>query len=310
MSLPNTVKIVELGPRDGLQNEKSVVSLKAKVDLVNGLLKTGLTTIEIGSFVSPRWVPQMADTAELMAQIDAPDAITFPVLVPNLKGLALAKAAGAKTIAIFAATTEGFARANLNASRAESFDRFAEVASAAHNMGMQVRGYVSCAVHCPYEGWVTPMVAAQVAEQLMELGCYEVSMCDTTGAATPDRAAAMAEAAIGTIEKHNVAVHFHDTYGRALTNSFACFQLGVSIVDSSVSGLGGCPYSPGAAGNLATEDLVHMLDGMGISTGVDLMQLSTVGREISAVLGRKTSSRIATLLERDSKIKIPLSNIS
>ncbi len=308
--IPDSVTIVEVGPRDGLQNEKTTLSFETKVDFVEGLIQAGLKTIEIGSFVSPRWVPQMANTAQVMELIGTPQGIDLPALVPNLTGLALAKAAGARTIAIFAAATEGFSRANLNSSRVESFARFTDVASAARDSGMRIRGYVSCAVHCPYEGWVAPDVAARVAEQLMELGCYEVSMCDTTGASTPDRAAAMAQAAIDAISHECVSVHFHDTYGRALANTLVCLQLGVCTVDSSVSGLGGCPYSPGAAGNLATEDLVHMLNGMGVATGVDLARLAAVGREISGTLGRTTSSRIATLLEHAAALEVPVPSVN
>jgi hydroxymethylglutaryl-CoA lyase len=287
---------VEVGPRDGLQNEKGIVPLAAKLALIEGLVAAGLRTIEAGSFVAPRWVPQMADTDRVVAHFRAGAGVEMPVLVPNLRGLELAKAAGARTVAVFAAATESFARANLNASRQDSLARFAEVAAGARAYGMRVRGYVSCAVHCPYEGWVEPGVAAELAASLADMGCYEVSMCDTTGAASPGRAEAMAKAAITAIPIKQVAVHFHDTFGQALVNTLTCLELGVSVVDSSVSGLGGCPYSPGAAGNLATEDLVYMLEGLGIATGVDLDALAAAGRQISDVLGRRPASRAALAL--------------
>ncbi|PWK66381.1 hydroxymethylglutaryl-CoA lyase [Aminobacter sp. AP02] len=292
-ALPKSVRIVEVGPRDGLQNEKGVVPLAAKLSLVESLIAAGLKTIEAGSFVAARWVPQMADTDRIVAHFRGGEGVELPVLVPNLRGLELAKEAGARTVAIFAAATESFARANLRASRQESLARFAEVAAGAQAYGMRIRGYVSCAVHCPYEGWVKPGGAAEIAASLSEMGCYEISMCDTTGAASPRLARAMAEAAIAAIPREQVAVHFHDTYGQALANTLTCLELGISVVDSSVSGLGGCPFSPGAAGNLATEDLVYMLDGLGIETGVDLMALVEAGRQISDVLSRKPASRTA-----------------
>lgn len=311
-ALPNAVRIVEVGPRDGLQNERAVVPLAAKLSLIESLVAAGLGTVEAGSFVSPRWVPQMADTDRVVTHFRSSDAVEMPVLVPNLRGLELAKAAGARTVAVFAAATELFSRANLNASRAESLARFAEVTAAARASGMRVRGYVSCAVHCPYEGWVEPGKAAELAAGLADMGCYEVSMCDTTGAASPGRALAMARAAIAAVPIDRIAVHFHDTFGQALVNTLACLELGISVVDSSVSGLGGCPYSPGAAGNLATEDLVYMLDGLGIATGIDLDALVKAGAEISDVLGRKPISRaglaLATRLSASSEVKDHLSN--
>ncbi|WP_395446632.1 hydroxymethylglutaryl-CoA lyase (plasmid) [Aminobacter sp. UC22_36] len=295
-ALAQSVRIVEVGPRDGLQNEKGIVPLAAKLALIEGLVAAGLQTIEAGSFVAPRWVPQMAGTDRVVAHFRAGAGVEMPVLVPNLRGLELAKAAGARTVAVFAAATESFARANLNASRQDSLARFADVAAGARAYGMRVRGYVSCAVHCPYEGWVEPGVAAELAASLADMGCYEVSMCDTTGAASPGRAEAMAKAAITAIPMEQVAVHFHDTFGQALVNTLTCLELGVSVVDSSVSGLGGCPYSPGAAGNLATEDLVYMLEGLGIATGIDLDALAAAGRQISDVLGRRPASRAALAL--------------
>ena len=261
--------------------------------LIEALAAAGLTTIEAGSFVSPRWVPQMAETDRVLARLDLPEGIALPVLVPNRKGLDGALAAGARTVAIFAAATEGFARANLNASVAESLERFAGVAEGALGAGMTVRGYVSCAVHCPYEGWVDPGRAADIAARLIEMGCYEVSVCDTTGAATAGRVRAMCRAVAGAVPTDRIAVHFHDTYGQGLANTLAGLELGVATVDSSVAGLGGCPYSPGAAGNLATEDLVYLLDGLGVATGVDLDRVAAAGRDIALALGREPRSRTA-----------------
>jgi hydroxymethylglutaryl-CoA lyase len=311
-ALPKSVRIVEVGPRDGLQNEKGTVPLADKLSLIEALVAAGLRTIEAGSFVSPRWVPQMADTARVVSHFSAHITIEMPVLVPNLRGLELAKASGARAVAVFAATTESFARANLNASRQDSLARFAEVAAAARADGMRVRGYVSCAVHCPYEGWIEPEVAADLAASLVEMGCYEVSLCDTTGAASPGRALAMAKAALARVAIDRIAVHFHDTYGQALVNTLVCLELGISAVDSSVAGLGGCPYSPGAAGNLATEDLVYMLEGLGINTGVDLDALVRAGKNISDVLGRQSASRAAlamsTRRSSNAPFKTSLSN--
>lgn len=307
---PGSVKIVEVGPRDGLQNEKDIVPLGDKIALIEGLAAAGLRTIEAGSFVSPRWVPQMADTDRILSHLSALSTVEMPVLVPNLRGLELAKAAGARTVAVFAAATESFARANLNASRQDSLARFAEVAAVARTDGMSVRGYVSCAVHCPYEGWVKPEVASDLAARLIEMGCYEVSLCDTTGAASPGRALAMARAVVANVAIDQIAVHFHDTYGQALVNTLTCLELGISVVDSSVAGLGGCPYSPGAAGNLATEDLVYMLEGLGIATGVDLDALVRAGNQISGVLGRQSASRTALARQFSSSgpFKAGLSN--
>lgn len=290
---PRPVRIVEVGPRDGLQNEKDVVPLAAKLSMIEGLVDAGLPTIEIGSFVSPRWVPQMADSGRVVSHFASQRVVEMPVLVPNMRGLELAQAVGTRTIAIFAAATEGFARANLNASRSDSLARFREVAAAALSTGMRVRGYVSCAVHCPYEGWVDANEVSELAAKLIDIGCYEVSMCDTTGAATPGRAVAMVRAAQSVVPQERLAVHFHDTFGQALVNTLACLETGIRTVDSSVSGLGGCPYSPGAAGNLATEDLVYMLEGLGVRTGVDLDTLVNIGLAISRVLGRPTASRAA-----------------
>ncbi|MBB6308597.1 hydroxymethylglutaryl-CoA lyase [Xanthobacter tagetidis] len=281
---PAFVRIVEVGPRDGLQNEPVVLSVAQRAALIADLAQAGLATIEAGSFVSPRWVPQMDGTAEVLQATRDLAGVSLPVLVPNLKGYALARAAGAGCIALFAAATEGFARANLNGGREETFARFAAVARAAVAEGVMVRGYVSCALHCPYEGWVAPEVTADLAYRLMELGCYEVSVCDTTGRGTPERAEAMAQAAIAAISAPSVAVHFHDTGGRALDNTRACLDLGVRTVDSAVAGLGGCPYSPGAAGNLDTGRLVAMLDAEGFRHGVDAARLAATAVQVRTEL--------------------------
>lgn len=281
---PGRVHLVEVGPRDGLQNESRVLPVGVRVRLIKNLLAAGLKTIEAGSFVSARWVPQMAGTAEVLASLPDEPGVSFPVLVPNLEGLDRARRAGARSIAVFAAATESFSNANLNASRADAMARFAAVIRSATAAGIRIRGYVSCAVHCPYEGWVDPVEVADIASKLMHLGCYEVSLCDTTGHATPERSAAMAEAAIAAVSREHVAVHFHDTKGRALENTEACLRLGIATVDSSVAGLGGCPYSPGAAGNLATEKLVGRLHSLGIETGVDPGLLGLAGVEISSEL--------------------------
>jgi isopropylmalate/homocitrate/citramalate synthase len=297
-TLPRRVRIVEVGPRDGLQNERGIVPADDKIRLIDALVEAGLKTVEAGSFVSPKWVPQMADSDRILTSVTRRPDISLPVLVPNRKGLDAALAAGADTIAVFAAATESFAGKNLNASVADSLRKFSDVAREAEKHGLRVRGYVSCAIHCPYEGFIPPEQAARLAAALMDMGCYEISLCDTTGAGTPARARAMIEASAAIVPIEQIAVHFHDTYGQALANTVTCLEMGVAIVDSSVAGLGGCPYSPGAAGNLATEDLVYMLDGMGIETGVDLAAVAAAGRAITKVIGRNSTSRVATVLAR------------
>ncbi|MFG1392299.1 hydroxymethylglutaryl-CoA lyase [Xanthobacter agilis] len=280
------IHVVEVGPRDGLQNEACIVPVAARIALIRLLIDAGLMTVEAGSFVSPRWVPQMEGTDRVLAGLGAGGDVTLPVLVPNLKGLKAARAAGAETVAVFAAATESFSRANLNADRATAMGRFAEVITAAMASGARVRGYVSCAVHCPYEGWVAPDAAADLAARLVELGCYEVSLCDTTGQGTPERAEAMIAAALARVPATRLAVHFHDTGGRALDNTERAIGLGITTVDSAIAGLGGCPYSPGAAGNLATETLVARLTALGFETGVDLSALGHARDFIRRELGR------------------------
>ena len=293
---PAAVRIVEVGPRDGLQNEPTIVSTEAKVALIEALVAAGLKTIEVGSFVSPRWVPQMADTPQVLARLSASPGVSFPVLVPNLKGMEAAMASGAKEVAIFAAASESFSQRNINCSIAESLERFRPVAEMAADAGVRLRGYVSCALACPYEGEVAVGQVVSVAAGLRDLGCYEVSLGDTIGVGTPWKAKAMVRAVAAEVPLGQIAVHFHDTYGQALPNILSCIEQGVGVVDSSVAGLGGCPYAKGASGNVATEDVVFMLNGMGIETGVDLDRLAAAGRSITAVLGRPSLSKVANAL--------------
>lgn len=293
MRLPKRVKIVEVGPRDGLQNEARIVPTEVKIGLIDRLSETGLAAIEAASFVSPKWMPQMADGLQIMNSINRRPGVSYPVLVPNLKGLETAIEAGAEEIAIFGAASETFSRKNINCTIAESLDRFREVCDLAIQKKLRVRGYVSCVLGCPYEGVVPLASVAWVAQRMIEMGCYEVSLGDTIGVGTPGRAFAMVEAVAQKVQRERLAVHFHDTYGQALANILAVLECGIAVVDSSVAGLGGCPYAPGAAGNVATEDLLYMLKGMGIETGVDLPALISAGRYISEALGRPPVSKVA-----------------
>ncbi len=295
--LPSRVKIVEVGPRDGLQNEKEVVPLAAKVALIDALADAGLTEVESGSFVSPKWVPQMADTAEVLAAISRRPGTRYPVLVPNAKGLEAALAApGVEEIAVFAAASESFSRRNTNCSIAEGLDRFAVVVGAAREKGLAVRGYVSCVLGCPYDGEIALSAVAEVAGALWDMGCYEISLGDTIGVGTPGKAQAMIDAVAARVPVESLAAHFHDTYGQALANLYAVMERGVAVVDSSVAGLGGCPYAKGATGNVATEDVLYMLNGLGIETGVDLEAVRKAGAAISDILGRPPVSRVARAL--------------
>ncbi len=296
MRLPDKVKIVEVGARDGLQNEAATIPAAVKIELIDRLAGTGLRAIEAGAFVSPKWVPQMADSAEVLAGIDRRAGVSYPVLVPNMKGFEAAAAAGVEEIAIFGAASESFTQKNINCSIAESLARFAPVCEAAKAAGMKVRGYVSCVLGCPYEGAIAPERVVEVAAKLDGLGCYEVSLGDTIGVGTPAKAQAMLMATAEALPVERLAVHFHDTYGQALANILACLELGVAVVDSSVAGLGGCPYAKGATGNVATEDVLYMLDGLGIETGVDLDRLAAAGRFISDHLGRPPASKVAQAL--------------
>ena len=298
MSLPTSVRIVEVGPRDGLQNEAAVVPLAAKVALIEALVAAGLKTVESGSFVSPKWVPQMADTAEVMAAISRQAGVSYPVLVPNLKGLEGALAAGVDEVAVFGAASESFSQKNINCSISQSLERFRPVVEAALAKNIRVRGYISCVLGCPYEGEIAPEAVAKVAKALADMGCYEISLGDTIGTGTPLKAQAMIRAVAAVVPIEKLAVHFHDTWGQALANILACLELGVAVVDSAVAGLGGCPYAKGATGNVATEDVVYMLDGMGIETGVDLLKLAAAGRAITAVVGKAPASKVAQVLAK------------
>jgi lactonase len=294
MAIVDSVRIVEVGPRDGLQNEARTLSVDKRVALIEALADAGLTTIEAGSFVSPRWVPQMADTDAVLTRLRQRAGVSYPVLVPNMKGFEAATAAGACEIAIFAAASESFSGKNINCSIAESIERFRPVAEAARAAGTRLRGYVSCVLGCPYEGEVAVSSVASVAAELLALGCYEVSLGDTIGVGTPTKARGMLAAVMERVPVERLALHFHDTYGQALANILACLEAGVSVIDSAVSGLGGCPYAAGASGNVATEDLVTMLDGMGIRTGVNLDRLLEAGRFASTALGQPSRSKLAT----------------
>ncbi len=296
MRLPGQVRMVEVGPRDGLQNEAQIVPAAVKIALIEKLADAGLTVVEAGSFVSPKWIPQMADTAEVLAGLKRKLGVSYPVLVPNMKGFEPALAAGVKEIAIFGAASESFSHRNINCSIAESLERFAPVAEAAKQHGMRVRGYISCVVDCPYEGPIAPEAVAEVAARLLALGCYEISLGDTIGTGTPTRLQAMIDAVAKRVPVERLAVHFHDTYGQALANILASLEKGIAVIDSSVAGLGGCPYAKGASGNVASEDVLYMLDGLGIATGVDLGKLAAAGRYISEVLGRAPVSKVARAL--------------
>jgi len=296
-SLPRRVRLVEVGPRDGLQNEKGDVPTAVKVALIDALTDAGLPAIEATAFVSPKWVPQMADAADVMARIRRRPGVRYPVLVPNLKGFEAALAAGADEVAVFVAATESFSRRNINCSIGESLERVRPVFDAAKSNGVRVRGYVSVVLGCPYEGDVAPEQVAPVAEALHDMGAYEVSLGDTIGSGTPRRTQALVERAARRIPVASLAGHFHDTYGQALANVYAALELGVSTFDSSVAGLGGCPYAKGATGNVATEDVLYLLEGLGIETGVDMTRVRQAGRMICAHLGRQTASRVARALD-------------
>ncbi|HEX6103231.1 MAG TPA: hydroxymethylglutaryl-CoA lyase [Alphaproteobacteria bacterium] len=301
MRLPDRVRMVEVGPRDGLQNESKTVPLEVKVELIDRLSATGLPVIEAGSFVSPKWVPQMADTAEVLARIRRAPGVRYPVLVPNMKGLEAALASGVEEIAVFGAASESFSQKNINCSIAESLDRFRPVVEMARGKGVRVRGYISCVAGCPYEGAVAPAAVARVAKALHEMGCAELSLGDTIGTGTPRKMQAMIAAVAGEVPLDRLAVHCHDTYGQALANILAALELGVAIVDSAVAGLGGCPYAAGASGNVASEDVLYMLDGLGIETGVDLAKLAETGAFIAAALGRSSGSKAGLAFARRTR---------
>ncbi len=286
------VRIVEVGPRDGLQNEQAIVPTAAKIELIDRLSRTGLQTIEATSFVSPKWVPQLADAAEVYAGIARRPGVAYPVLVPNEQGYDRARAAGADEVAVFTAASEAFNRKNINAGIDESIERFRPVLERARADGVRVRGYVSTVLGCPYQGEVPVADVVRVAEKLHALGCYEISLGDTIGVGTPGKARAMLRAVAQVVPMDALAVHFHDTYGQALANILACLEEGVAVVDSAVSGTGGCPYAKGASGNVASEDVVYMLHGLGVDTGIDLDALVDTGRWLAAQLGRETASKV------------------
>lgn len=292
MSAGEFVRIVEVGPRDGLQNEKAMIATADKIALIEKLAATGLGTVEATAFVSPKWVPQMADAAEVYAGIRQQAGVRYPVLVPNLQGYERARAVGVAEIAVFGAASEAFSKANINATIAESLERFSPVLEAAKRDGVAVRGYVSTVLGCPYQGEVPVAEVVRVAKALFDMGCYEISLGDTIGVGTPRKARAMLDAVASEVPMAQLAVHFHDTYGQAVANVAACLEAGVRVVDAAVSGTGGCPYAKGASGNVATEDIVYLLDGMGFAHGVDLDALISTGRWLSAKLGRETMSKV------------------
>jgi hydroxymethylglutaryl-CoA lyase len=293
MGYPKQVHVVEVGPRDGLQNEPKVVPAAVRITLIDRLSEAGLPAIEVGSFVSPKWVPQMADTKAVLEGITHRPGTRYAVLTPNIQGLQAALAAGADEVAVFASASESFSRRNINCSIAESLDRYRSVCDAARERGLPVRGYVSCALGCPYEGKVAPQAVAELAAALRRLGCYQISLGDTIGIGTASEARRMIEVVAEEVPMECLAVHFHDTYGQSLANILVALDLGVATVDTAVSGLGGCPYAKGASGNVATEDVLYMLAGLGIETGVDLQAVLAAGTFICQALGRFPESRVA-----------------
>ena len=293
MKLPTRVKIVDVGPRDGLQNEQQAVPAAVKIELVHRLQAAGLKDIEVTSFVSPKWVPQMADNAQVMAGITRQVGVRYSVLTPNLQGFEAAHASRPDEIVVFAAASEAFSQRNINCSIAESLERFRPVVDLAQANKMRIRGYISCAVGCPYEGEVSPQAVADIARALDAMGCYEISLGDTIGVGTPGKVQAMIAAVTRDVPVERLALHTHDTWGQALANIYAAMEAGVATIDSSVAGLGGCPYAKGASGNVATEDVLYMLNGMGIHTGVDIDKVFAAGQFICEALGRSPKSRVA-----------------
>ena len=305
MNLPAAARIVEVGPRDGLQNEAQTIALASKVRLIDDLAHAGHKVIEAGSFVNPKWVPQMADSEQVFAAITRHTGVRYAALTPNLLGFERALAAGANEVAIFAAASEAFSQKNINCSISESLQRFEAVMSAAAENRIPVRGYVSCVLGCPYEGDIDPAAVDKVAGALLEMGCYEVSLGDTIGTGTAGSMASLLNTLLARYKPGQLAVHCHDTYGQALSNILIALQHGVSTIDASVAGLGGCPYARGASGNVATEDLVYMLNGLGIETGVDLPALIAAGNRISQTLGRENGSRVARALSSEEACEDP-----
>jgi hydroxymethylglutaryl-CoA lyase len=293
--MSDTVRIVEVGPRDGLQNEQTPISVADRVSFIEALIAAGLPTVEVGAFVSPKAIPQMVNSDQVLHAVGHLKG-EFHVLVPNERGYEASQAAGAKVIAVFASASEGFSRANINCSVAESIERFKPVLARAKADGIRVRGYVSCVLGCPFDGEVKPEAVVSVTKTLWELGCYEVSLGDTIGVGTPVKARRLLRVIAGDVPVQHLAMHFHDTYGQALANLYAGMEEGVRVIDSAAGGLGGCPYAPGATGNVATEDVVYMLEGMGIATGVDMDRLLAATNEVSRLLGRPPVSRVAQAL--------------
>ena len=293
MSLPSHVRLIEVGPRDGLQNEAQPISVEAKVQLVDALTAAGVGYIEVGSFVSPKWVPQMAGSAEVFAQIQRKPGVIYGALAPNLRGFEDALAAGVKEVAVFAAASEAFSQRNINCSISESLERFVPIMDAAKQHGVSVRGYVSCVLGCPYEGDVAPEQVALVARELYAMGCYEVSLGDTIGTGTAGATRRMFDVVGADVPRDKLAGHFHDTYGQAMANIYASLLEGIAVFDSSIAGLGGCPYAKGASGNVASEDVLYLLNGLGIETGIDMERLILAGEQICTVLGRASGSRVA-----------------
>ncbi|KAL1376492.1 hypothetical protein pipiens_004380 [Culex pipiens pipiens] len=292
LAQPTAVRIVEVGPRDGLQNEPTILPAATKIELINALSETGLRTIEVTSFVSAKWVPQMGDNSEVLRGINKVPGISYPVLTPNLKGFEAAIAAGAEEVAVFGAASESFTKKNVNCSIEESLARFQDVMDAAKKAQVKVRGYVSTVVGCPYEGKIKPSAVVRVVDKLLEMGCYEISLGDTIGVGTPGSFTEMLREVTRIAPVNMLAVHCHDTYGQALPNILTSLDFGIAVVDASISGLGGCPYARGASGNAATEDVVYMLHGLGIETGIDLPRLVNVGKFISEKLGRQSESKV------------------
>ena len=304
-SFPDTVKIVEVGPRDGLQNEKQVIDTSIKVELCNKLSRAGLSAIEATAFVSPKWVPQMSDHKDVLKRIKKFPGVVYPVLCPNLQGFEAARDAGATEVAIFAAASETFSQTNINCSIEESLERFAPIMESARASNIAVRGYVSCVLGCPYEGPIDPVAVAQVSKALYDLGCYEISLGDTIGIGDAGSTIRMLNEVLKVVPAEKLAGHFHDTYGQALANILVSLQHGINVFDSAVSGLGGCPYAKGATGNVSTEDLVYMLYGLNIETGVDFDALLEAGQFISKALNKPTpNSKVAVAVENKRKAKL------
>src|SRR5579864_1515753 len=300
--MSDPVRIIEMGPRDGLQNEKTTVSVEDRIDFIEALVSAGLTTVEVGAFVSPKAIPQMANSDAVLRGVAHLTGAEFHVLVPNEKGYDAARAAGAQVVSVFAAASEGFSRANINCTVAEAIERFKPVLARAKDDGVKVRGYISCVLGCPFDGEIKPKAVADLASTLWDLGCYEISLGDTIGVGTPMKAREMLRAVGSHIPMPKLAMHFHDTYGQALANLYAGMEEGVRVIDAAAGGLGGCPFAPGATGNVATEDVVYMLEGLGVATGVDMAKLVQATNEITRLIGRPPVSRVASALNAKKQI--------